>query len=68
METFGRLLTPEERQQTKAHFSKNEGLRWDVHDMAEYVKKGFDAVQADEESFSKITNGIQSLGGARAHE
>lgn len=68
METFGRLLTPEERRQTRAHFSKNKGLRWDVHDMAEYVKKGFDAVQADDESSTKIADGIRSLGGIRTHE
>ena len=68
METYGRLLTPEERQQTKAHFSKNKGLHWDVHGMAEYVQKGFDAVQADKESSAKIADGIRSLGGAKAHE
>lgn len=68
METYGRLLTPEERQQIKAPFSKNKGLAWDVHDMAEYVQKGFDAVQADTESSAKIADGIRSLGGAKGHE
>lgn len=68
METYGRLLTPEERQQTAAPFSKNKGLAWNVHDMAEYVQKGFDAVQSDAESSVKIADGIRSLGGTKGHE
>lgn len=68
METFGRLLTPEERQQTKAHFFKNQGLKWDVHEMAQYVQNGFKAVCDDTESREQIEKGIQSLGRANGHE
>lgn len=68
METFGRLLTPEERQQTNAHFCKNSGIQWDLHTIAQYIRQGSDAIDQDDVTRAAIEEGISALRLAAGHD
>lgn len=58
MQVHGELLTPEDREQTKAHFCKNDGKKWDLHEMSLYVQSGYDAADSDPEAKETIQQGM----------
>ena len=68
MEIIGRSLTPEEKEQIRAPFCKNQGMDWDLRKIAEYVQHGFEASAADADIRMEIENGIRSLGKAARHD
>ena len=61
MRVHGELLSAEGRKQTMSHFCKNDGLKWDLHEISLYVQQGYAAVEADKEASEQIRQGMESL-------
>lgn len=68
MEVHGELLSSEDREQTKAHFCKNDGKKWDLHEMSLYVESGYHAIEGDSETSNMLKNGMARLRGGQQHE
>lgn len=65
MRVHGELLTPDDCQQVKAPFRKNEGRKWDLHEMSLYAEKGYQAIAADSQASEMLKKGMESLRGGR---
>lgn len=67
MQVHGELLAHEDREQTKAHFCKNDGKKWDLHEMSLYVQEGYQAVETDHEATETIKQGMLRVKNGRDH-
>lgn len=68
MRVHGELLTAEDRKQINAHFCKNDGKMWDLHEMSLYVERGYKAIDEDAATAEMLKKGIERLRTRQKHE